>query len=75
MYEGYTPPNEILNLEDPGNGSSRRWRPGLSAFLEAEDVTQLEVDEVREALEELGSDVEGDDALVRARLVQAIESQ
>jgi hypothetical protein len=38
-------------------------------------VTQLEVDEVREALEELGLDVEGDDALVRARLVQAIESQ
>ena len=38
-------------------------------------MAQLEVDEVREALEERGLDVEGDDALVRARLVQAIESQ
>ena len=60
MYEGDAP---------------KSWRPGLSAFLEAEEVTQLEGDEVREALEELGLDVEGDDALVRARLVQAIESQ
>ena len=40
--------------------------------LEAEEVSDLEVDEVREALEERGLDVEGDDALVRARLVQAI---
>ncbi len=40
--------------------------------LSAEDVSDLEVDEVREALEERGLDVEGDDALVRARLVQAI---
>jgi len=48
---------------------------GAWAFLEAEEVAQLEVDEVREALEERGLDVEGDDALVRARLVQAIERE
>jgi hypothetical protein len=40
-----------------------------------EEVPQLELDEVREALEERGLDVEGDDALVRARLVQAIERE
>jgi hypothetical protein len=43
--------------------------------LKAEEVSDLEVDEVREALEERGLDVEGDDALVRARLVQAIERE
>ena len=43
--------------------------------LSAEEVSDLEVAEVREALKERGLDVEGDDALVRARLVQAIERE
>jgi hypothetical protein len=48
---------------------------GVWAFLGVEEVAQLEVDEVREALEERGLDVEGDDELVRSRLVVAIQRE
>ena len=54
MYEGDAP---------------KSWRPGLSAFLEAEEVAQMEVDKVRKAKDERDLDAKGDDALVRARLV------
>lgn len=48
---------------------------GVWAFLGVEEVAQLEVDDVREALEERGLDVEGDDELVRSRLVVAIQRE
>ena len=37
---------------------------GLSAFLEAEEVAQMEVDKVRKAKEERDLDAKGDDALM-----------
>ena len=51
-------------------GAGKVW-----AYLDAEDVAQLEVDEVREALEERGLMVEGSEAEVRARLVDAITTE
>ena len=51
-------------------GAGKVW-----AYLDAEDVAQLEVDEVREALEERGLMVEGSEAEVRARLFDAITTE
>lgn len=48
---------------------------GVWAFLEVEEVAQLPVDEVREALEERGLDVEGDEERVRQRLILAIQRE